>query len=83
MTLALLSPRFVHLLEPSAHDTSPLDNIRDGWAVPRDERLALSFRLSAFSSQLADRICPPTPLSSVIMANESGFVESLFWPREE
>jgi hypothetical protein len=56
---------------------------RNEWAVPSDERLAFSSQLSAFSSQLADRICPPTPLSSVIMANESGFVESLFWPREE
>jgi hypothetical protein len=55
---------------------------RNEWAVPSDERLAFSFRLSAFSL-LTVRICPPTPLSSVIMANESGFVESLFWPREE
>jgi hypothetical protein len=58
MPLALLSPRFVHLLEPSAHDTSPLD------------------KKTAMGG-------PPTVVSPVIMANENGFVEWLFWPREE
>jgi hypothetical protein len=78
MPLALLSPRFVHLLEPSAHDTSPLDK-KTAMGGPCG---AMSRQLSALSL-LTARICPPTPLSSVIMANENGFVESLFWPREE
>jgi hypothetical protein len=49
---------------------------------------AISFQLSAHrfplsAFRLTARVCPPPVVSPVIIANENGFVEWPFEPREE